>query len=189
MRATVTPELLELDKLEGKPLDVLRRVLDTLGVEYETPQAEEGDRVVYRIHGVSLDLFLEPDSVVFFQEGQGWTLITAIEQLTKVKCIAFRTQLDVGGKYRAKTDLINHPGTLEDRAAGRLLVRAKGKDLYLLCETKPGYATGQCTASVTIPNCLPKEYEPSQTLDIILSYAGENFWDIQLTGRIHTWNF
>ena len=194
--ATATKELLELDGTEGKPLDLLKKVLDTLNAKYEVPTPKEGDNMVREYHrspedlvGIHLDPFLEPNSVLFFQQAGDFTLITTIEQLSKVKCISFRTQLSEGKKLIAKCDLINDPGTIEDKTAGRILVRVKGKDLYLLFEAKPGGKVGQCEASYHISNCLTKESPMSQTLDIRLFYKGDNTWTTELTGKISVWNF
>lgn len=186
--AKATPELMELNGIKGPPLDLLRKVLDTLGAKYEVPKAEEGDTVVRKIYGIYLEPFLEPNSVVFYQYGLGRALITAIEQLTKVKCIAFRTQLNIEGKLITKSDLVNDPGTFGDKICGRILVRAKERDLYLLFESKPGFEIGQCSASMIIPNCLTKDGPMEQTLDIYLSYEGSP-WSPEFTGKISVWHW
>jgi len=183
-----TPELTELNGIKGPPLDLLRKVLDALGAKHEVPRVEGGDTVVRKIHGIYLEPFLEPNSVVFYQYGLGRALITAIEQLTKVKCMAFRTQLNIEGKLITKSDLVNDPGTFGDETCGRILVKAKERDLYLLFESKPGSKIGQCSTSVTIPNCLTKDSPMEQTLDIYLSYEG-SCWSPELTGKVSVWHW
>lgn len=192
MKSKVIPkELKELDNLEGSPLVLLRQVLDTFGVPYITPEPEKEDRVVRQIAGITLHPFLEPNSVVLVQEKQGWTFITAIEQLTKVNCLSFRTQLNLGDQHITHSDLVTHPGTMEDTRAGRILLAARGKDLRLLLETKPGDQVGQCTTEVILPNILPLDYPypDNQTLEIVLRYKGDSPFTMELTGKIYIWKY
>lgn len=194
MTQTATKELLALDKKEGKPLDLLREVLDTLGAQYETLKPEGKDTVVYNYKGIYLEPFLEPNSVVFSQQlgpMGNFLLITAIEQLTKVSCVSFRTQLNEGKRLITHSDLVNDPGLRGDKTAGRILIAVKkgSKDLRLLFETKPGHKVGQCSNSVTVPDCLKEPSPIDQTLDIYLSYITEHEIFARIKGEIHIWKF
>lgn len=186
--AKAIPELLVLNHTQDKPIACLRKVLDTLGVKYETATPKEGHRVIYEYKDIQLDPFLEPESIIFYQSiGKDLTLLTMVEQLSKVRCISFRTQLNRGKQILAKSDLVNDPGLLEDKTAGRLLVRASPEKLYLLFETKPGDKVGQCESSITIP--MKIDVPSEQTLDIHLVYEGENAWRSKLIGKISVWNW
>lgn len=194
MATKVVPkELKELDGLEGAPLDLLRKTLDILGVSYITPEPPKEDKVVRRIAGIALHPFLEPNSVVFIQAEEGGTLITAIEQLTKVPCLAFRTQLNTGDDNCPLThsDLITHIEGMQDKRSGRILLQARNKDLRILMETKPGDKIGQGSLEVILKDCLPQEYKypNDQTLEIRLSYKGDYLFTLSLVGKVCVWNF
>lgn len=213
---TVTDQVQALDKKTGPPLDLVREVLDAYTADYEVPQPEEGDNVVRKIGEVPIDPFLEPNSVVFIQHEGKLTHITAIEQLTKVKCVAFRSQLSTteekvrylhkggGGPTETKTvhrqicksDLINSAPNVTDLKelkkgaySGRILLRAKKRDLYILYETRPGYEIGQCESSVTIKDCLREESPMEQTTEIRLRYIGDDPFFTHLEGVVYTWKF
>lgn len=187
--AQVTDELQALNQTEGPPLDQLKKVLDIFQANYIIPQVEKDDTVVRHINGTRLHLFLEPNSVVFFQRLGPLVYLTMIEQLSKVKCVAFRTQIGCDKVIQGTTDLINYPGTMGSKFAGRILIRAKGRSLYMLFESRPGNEVGQCSTSVDIDDCLREESPMEQTVDIHFSYQGDHPYAMNLVGKISTWKF
>jgi len=213
---TVTDQVQALDKKVGAPLDLVRDILDAYRADYETFQPEEGDSMVRKIRDIPIDPFLEPNSIVFVQQEGALTHITAIEQLTKVKCVSFISQLNITEEQEgrviskhdntremktvhrqiAKSDLINSPPNITDLKqlkegvySGRILLRAKKRDLYVLYETRTGQEIGQCESTVTVKNCLREESPMEQTTEIRLRYIGDDPFFSRLEGVVYTWKF
>ena len=191
MSKYASPELIALDKKEGKPLDLLAEICEACNIPFERPIVNEGDKVAYEHKGIRLDPFVEPNAIIFGSNGT----FVFFEQLSKITGLAGRVQ-----SKELSVDITSVP-QLDYKmglSSGCRILLQIGKwyihggiqpHLRIYFESyidNPG-GRGANQIDLILPDYLPVAPEKDQTIEIRVDFK-HDLMQVRMSARINVWH-